>query len=168
MVILYRTLAKSDSCLLRLSPWDASRCWMPAHVDDGPPCCKGFTMATLWHVPMRPLAALALLLSDVATPVFQATTLFQQWLITVLMKCEGSGNVTGMTRACQCGPAGSSVSHTDIWKGTKYQPLLSEPVSTNSNSFVMQLLAHSKSSKHLIVLVILMPTNTELFGFSRL
>lgn len=76
-----------------------------------------------WHVPRSPLAALALLLSAVAAPVFQAATLFQQWLITVLMKCEGSGNVTGMTWACQCGPAGRSVSHTDIWKGTEHQPL---------------------------------------------
>lgn len=68
-----------------------------------------------WHVPRSPLAALALLLSAVAAPVFQAATLFQQWLITILMKCEGSGNVTGMTWACQCGPAGRRVSHTDIW-----------------------------------------------------
>lgn len=76
-----------------------------------------------WRVPRRPLAALALLLSAVAAPVFQATTLFRQWLITVLMKCEGSENVTGMTWACQCGPAGRSVSHTDIWKDTKHQTL---------------------------------------------
>lgn len=70
-----------------------------------------------------PLAALALLLSAVAAPVFQATTLFRQWLITALMKCEGSGNVTRMTWACQCGPAGRSVSHTDIWKDREHQPL---------------------------------------------
>ena len=96
--------------------------------DDGPRCYRGFTMATHlpvapWRVPRRPLAALALLLSTVAAPVFQATTLFRQWLIIVLMKCEGSGNVTGMTWACQCGPAGRSVSHTDIWKDMEHQPL---------------------------------------------
>lgn len=79
-----------------------------------------------WRVPRRPLAALPLLLSAVAAPVFQATTLFRQWLITVLMICECSGNVTGMTWACQCGPAGRSVSHTDIWKDTEHQPLAGE------------------------------------------
>lgn len=42
------------------------------------------------------------------------------------MKCEGSGNVTGMTWACQCGPAGRRVSHTDIWKDTEHQPLTGE------------------------------------------
>lgn len=75
------------------------------------------------RTPRRPLAALALLLGTTAASVFQATTLFRKWLITVLMKCEGSGNVTGMTWACQCGPAGSSVSHTDIWKDMEHQPL---------------------------------------------
>lgn len=96
--------------------------------DDGPRCYQGFTMATLCLSNLGvcqegPLAALALLLSAVAAPVFQATTLFRQWLITALMKCEGSGNVTRMTWACQCGPAGRSVSHTDIWKDREHQPL---------------------------------------------
>lgn len=74
----------------------------------------------LWYVPRSPLA---LLLSAVAALVFQAASLFQQWLITVLMRCEGCRNVTRMTWACQCGPEGRSVSHTDIWKDTEHQPL---------------------------------------------
>lgn len=96
--------------------------------DDVPPMLlrfhhgNAFAYRTHGVCQRRPLATLALLLSTVAAPVFQATTLFRQWLITALMKCEGSGNVTGMTWACQCGPAGRSVSHTDIWKDMEHQP----------------------------------------------
>lgn len=93
--------------------------------EDGPRRCHGNAVRFApRRVPRRPLAALAPLLGTMAAPLFQATTLFRRWLITVLMKCEGSGNVTRMTRACQCGPAGRRALHSDIWKDTEQQPLI--------------------------------------------
>lgn len=108
----------SNSCS-QVTACDASTCHIEMRVLDAAEaspwqrllCC---TLACAKEPPGSTCSPV-LLLSAVAAPVFQAATLFQQWLITILMKCEGSGNVTGMTWACQCGPAGRSVSHTDIW-----------------------------------------------------
>lgn len=44
--------------------------------------------------------------------LFQATTLFQLWLITVLMKCNGSENVTGWHRLINAGWQEGSGYHT--------------------------------------------------------
>lgn len=88
----------------------------PTHVSDapiGPRCCWAVAMTTLslpflpWNVPRSaPLAA--------PKWCFQSATLFPPWLITILMECEGSWNVTPMTRARQHGLPGRSSWH--IWK----------------------------------------------------
>lgn len=66
-----------------------------------------FCLPSPWHVPgSTPLAA--------PKWCFQSATLFPPWLITILMECEGSWNVTVMTPTRQRRPAGRSSWH--IWK----------------------------------------------------
>lgn len=115
----------------------SGRCQQMSQRADGPRCCRGFTMATfrLSHPGMCQGGPWQHSLSSSAPWCSRPAALFRRWLITVLMKCDASGNVTRVTWACQRGPAGSSPSHTDIWKVTEHQ-LLSLPVLVSGGSYV--------------------------------
>ena len=111
--------------------WLSKSCsWVRVAARDANRCHRGMTVpaaaeASQWErlclshpaVCQRPLAALALLLSP-GVP--------DRHIVSAMINYRpdemwSSGNVTRMTWACQCGPAGWTVSHTDIWKDMEHQ-----------------------------------------------